>query len=348
MGRQSARLLNNKKDHKDIFFNGNYHTQMWVTDAQANPTLVWEKLPDDKQFFGLILNDTLIGSDYTSGVPRQDIVYIYAEAYDLSNRLTVDWGDGTIEKDVTGNLSHAYPTHDNTEYEVKIYGEIGKFRAWTTSNGSYCSAVVGVTTPLQATMTANANIAYPAFTQMFAYAKSLKSVPSDLLINFKDYNENYIPTNAMFSYSGLEYVPSLLFSGMKILGGGIFSNCTYLQNINGSAFAGADVSSFDSTFKNCTSLVGLSSGLFSTDNKISFAYCFDGCTSLTVVPEDLFENCPNISAVAYCFNNCSSIISEVPRLWEKEWASQNSYYRCYYGCVNASNYDEIPMRWKYV
>lgn len=347
MGKQSARLLYDKKDHKDIFFNGKYHKQMWVTDAQANPTLMWEKLPEDK-YFGLILSDRLIASDYNDYLPSVAYVEFFADAYDLTAQtwLTVDWGDGTVDKNVSGRLWHVYPTSDGTEYEVKIYGEIGNFIAWTTSGGSFCSAIVGVTTPLQATMTANANIAYPTFTQMFAYTKGLKSVPSDLLVEFKNYNENYMPTSAMFSYSGLEYAPSLLFSGMKILGGDIFANCFSLETINGSVFSGANVASFERTFENCTSLVGISDGVFSTNNQISFEKCFNGCTSLAVVPETLFDNCPNIENISYCFNNCSSITSKVPALWEREWEGQSDYIYCYRGCVNASNYDEIPYLWK--
>lgn len=347
MGRQSARLLNNKKDHKDIFFNGNYHTQMWVTDAQANPTLVWEKLPEDN-YFGLILNDTLIVSDFSSNTPEKNVVYIYAEVFDYSEKwLTIDWGDGTIEKEVTGKLKHNYPTSNGTKYEVKIYGEIGEFQAWTLSNNSYCSAVVGITTPIQATMTTNTSLSYPSFTQMFAHCKGLKTLPKDLLINFKDYNgSNYINTNSMFKYSGLETLPIDLFSGMKILGNDIFANCNYLQSINPSIFTGADVYSFEAMFNNCISLNSVPYGLFSSKNNISFRRCFENCTSLVSVPENLFDDCPNILRVDSCFKNCSSITSKVPALWERTFSNADFYSDCYYMCYNASNYSEIPVNWK--
>ena len=46
MGRQSARLYFQGKDHKDIYFNGHYHDQMYLSDGEGNVTLVWEKIKE--------------------------------------------------------------------------------------------------------------------------------------------------------------------------------------------------------------------------------------------------------------------------------------------------------------
>lgn len=46
MGKQSARLYYRKKDHKDIYFQGNYHNAMYVR-KDGDAELVWRKLYDD-------------------------------------------------------------------------------------------------------------------------------------------------------------------------------------------------------------------------------------------------------------------------------------------------------------
>ena len=44
MGKQSARIFFDNQDHKDIVFDGYYHTKMYLTDENGVATLVWEKL----------------------------------------------------------------------------------------------------------------------------------------------------------------------------------------------------------------------------------------------------------------------------------------------------------------
>lgn len=338
MGRQSARLLNNKKDHKDIFFNGNYHKQMWVTDAQANPTLVWEKLRKSDNYFGMIVRDTMVLSDYGIGSFPAGMVLFYA---DSQNLLKVDWGDGTVEE-TRGLLRHTYPTTDGTLYEVKIYGDITEFRTWQ----NYCSAVVEITTPLLRTMYSSYGD-YPRFNQMFAYSKTLTKIPDNFLDNFKDYDGDMpIDTIAMFAYSGLDSLPSGLFGGLKISGGNIFESCKSLTNINPTIFSGTDIYSFKAMFMGCDSLQTITSGLFNTNNNVDFSYCFYECTSLSNIPENLFDNCPNISRIDYCFYNDSNITSNVPSLWNREFEKQAFHAKCYYNCINAENYDDIPWLWK--
>lgn len=44
MGRQSARIFFQGKDHKEIYFNGHYHDKMYLTDSVGHAALVWEKI----------------------------------------------------------------------------------------------------------------------------------------------------------------------------------------------------------------------------------------------------------------------------------------------------------------
>ena len=343
MGRQSARMILGLNDHKDIYFNGYYHNQMWLTDANSNPTLMWEKLAND--YFGLILKDTMIASDYGTGTPEVGTVYLEVASADGSN-LRIDWGDGTVES-LQGRLAkHSYPTSDGTEYDVKIYGPIGYFRPWRFENDNGSSAVAEITTPLMATMTSNEYADYTDISLMFAYCKALKILPDNLFENFTGTREKYIDTNMMFAYSGIEHLPNNLFSDMKIRGAGIFQNCTALKDINPTIFQRAEVETFWGMFSGCTSLVMINSGLFATDNMVEFTRCFENCTSLTVVPDNLFDYCPNIIRVDYCFAGCYSIITEVPRLWEREWYTISYYQDCYLQCYNVANYEEIPIDWR--
>ncbi len=47
MGRQSSRLYFQRKDHKDIYYNGHYHDAMYLSDNEGKVTLVWEKIKDE-------------------------------------------------------------------------------------------------------------------------------------------------------------------------------------------------------------------------------------------------------------------------------------------------------------
>lgn len=343
MGRQSARMILGLKDHKDIYFNGHYHSQMWLTDEKSKPTLMWEKLASE--YFGLILKDTMIASDYGTGTPDGRTIYLTIGSAD-GNNLRIDWGDGTIGTPVGGLAEHTYPTSDGTEYQVKIYGKIGYFQAWHYDDGNYSSAVAGITTPLMATMTSNqyTQTNYTNIAMMFAYCKALKSLPDNLFENIE--GSTYTDTRMLFAYSGLEHLPDNLFSDMNIRGAGVFEGCTELQDINPTIFERAEVESYQNMFRGCTSLVMLSSSLFATDKMVDFTRCFENCTALTAVPDNLFDYCPNIIRVDYCFSGCYSIITEVPRLWEREWYNSDYYEDCYYWCYNAANYEEIPIGWR--
>lgn len=48
MGRQSARIYFQGKDHKEIYFNGHYHDQMYLADSKGKATLVWEKVKTEE------------------------------------------------------------------------------------------------------------------------------------------------------------------------------------------------------------------------------------------------------------------------------------------------------------
>lgn len=77
MGRQSARLIYQGKDHKDIYYNGHYHDAMYWSDNEGNVTLVWEKLKGT-----LVKNISMlsyVNGKYYAVVESAD--YMYQESY---------------------------------------------------------------------------------------------------------------------------------------------------------------------------------------------------------------------------------------------------------------------------
>ncbi len=76
MGKQSARLYFQGKDHKDIYFNGHYHDAVYLTDGEGNATLVWEKIKgilDTKTFFLTYMDGLYIA--IISNVYAKDITF---------------------------------------------------------------------------------------------------------------------------------------------------------------------------------------------------------------------------------------------------------------------------------
>ena len=342
MGRQSARLLNNKKDHKNIFFNGHYHKQMWITDKNANPTLLWEKLVSRK-VFTFTVRDTMTSTAGVTPSPGKILMNIVTP-YNATP-MVIDWGDGTTETTKGSTyFFHEFPTSDNSLYTVNIYYEsLADFAGSIFYSGNYVSAIEEILTPLpvfegkigQTEVTLGA---------MFSSCKSLKKVCSGFFDNYIDYG---ILINAvgMFGNSGIEQIPEEFTRNVKIYMANMFYNCESLTYIDPSAFSNSeiDVRCF-SVFQNCTALKELPAFLFISSNEMNFSNLFRECTNLSFVPTSFFDACPNILSVSYAFYRCTNITSKVPELWERD---NISYYEdCYNACYKAENYAEIPSSWK--
>lgn len=85
--------------------------------------------------------------------------------------------------------------------------------------------------------------------------------------------------------------------------------------------------------------------LFANNSKITtFAYTFTNCNKLVAIPEGLFDNNPEVNNFNATFNNCYNVTSNVPELWVSHPDAQHK--NCYYACVNATNYNDIPDDWK--
>ncbi len=284
MGRQSARLYFQGKDHKDIYFNGHYHDQMYLSDGEGNATLVWEKIKE--------------------GIFKFLIMPIDTFEFEVQGSVHIDWGDGESSDfesmEALRICRHSYTK--SAKFMVQIRGDIQNIRFW--SGYRYSSdALIEILTKLPKTMekiTQLTGLCYgdtrleriPAglfdncpnvesFDSAFMRCKSLKNIPAGLFDNCPNAKNFY---NAFSGCSGLECIPA-----------GLFDNCP-------------NVESFGSTFSGCSGLECIPAGLFKNcPEAVQFQYTFAYCTGLTSIPSDIFADSINASDFGYTFYNCSNL-----------------------------------------
>lgn len=329
MGRQSSRIFFNTKDHKDIYFNGYYHKAMYITDSECNLTLVWEKLPEET--FEFWIQDTMINAYGETSIRFQNgEVELYIRGV-YEESLTIDWGDGTVSRYgfPYHSIRHTYPTSDFTEYLVKVYGKIIRFNATSFDEG----CITQMTTPLPSTITDFS----------FYRAKSLRKICDYFFSALKDTD---IKSGFTFSGTGLKEVPSFIFSGLEDINiGGCFSDCKDLDFVSSSAFFGGSYLNGIGLFSGCENLKLIPSTLFTQgfENAVSFDYCFANASGLTEIPINLFHNCDSAKSFNETFYWCSNVTTAVPELWTIQDAVGDD---CYFNCVRAENYWEIPTTWR--
>lgn len=206
-------------------------------------------------------------------------------------------------------------------------------------------------------------------------------IDKKLLDYYKDRTGNVFNLVSMFSPCyALTEVPDSLFDGIDFsLSNGsvrsMFANCRALGSV-GSIFnnpAFSDVTNAGYVFYNCkllsaipgdlfsqmiglqavgyafafTSLRSIPDDLFSYSGGLySFSHTFWDCKELTSIPESLFDSVVDSEDLNFqsCFSGCSGITGPVPELWNK-FPLCTKGENCFSGCINASNYNDIPIRW---
>lgn len=350
MGKQSARMFFNGKDHKEIYMNRNYHCQMHKGDK-----LLWEKLEEEEpyeplDYFSMRVTDYM--ADYQTGekIPELTPGYVgftISDYYD--NPCIIDWGDGTITQ---GESEHIYPTNNGTEYTVKISGGIYSFAGYKIVNDSQniASCVTEILTPLLRCMSVNkydeSAGEVPILSAMFAWAPLLRKIPQNLFRNMRDF-EN-VSANSFLEYSAISDVPTGLFSGIKNWNlDGFFASCNQIMTVPKNTFANYTDDSYGSPpFLNCN---GLRFVYDSPPKGVAFRNCpnlevvdcefhgltsasglFSGLSKLTHVGKYLFRDCPELTYFAKCFYNCSSLVEIPENLFEGLEAT--SFQECFSGC----------------
>lgn len=358
MGRQSARMYFDKEDHKEVYYNGNYHKAMYLTDFLGNADLIWQKLGEDSEFEMKVVDYM---ADYRNGNKLEAFGDGYV-SFDITgyndSPYTIDWGDGTVEQNT---MSHIYPTSNGTEYVVKIKGKVKTFRAYRSIsnivNASIFSCVVEILTPLLRSMSvteySEEKGQVPNLLSMFSWCYLLKKIPRNLFEKIIDF-EN-INASGMFSYSGLEDIPQLLFVGAKNWQiDSIFSNCNNLVTINPSVFISGKyrTSSNRGIFENCKNLKyvydypeGVTPYFVGTPLEIidcrfvgieSAENAFSGLSTLKQIGKDLFIGSPGITTFERCFYNCS-LLREIPIGLFDGQESATNFEECFMGNTNVKS-----------
>ena len=410
MGRQSSRLWFGS-DHKDIYYNGNYHKAMYLTDSKSKPELVWEKLENLEVVFSLIAKPTY--SNNFLFIPMS-----------TTSKYSVDWGDGTVNIYTENNAAaHEYKNISNSAYTVKIYGDVQNIVHLRSK------AIYEILTPFPTTMSnredfsdffGDSSVEYVCGT-LFENCKSAKNFATC----FNNSKLREIP-DGLFSYCpNAQHFGSCFNSCDKLvkIGKDIFKNCSNALYFS-STFRYAPIreipegifddcvlaTTFESCFYSCgTQESGVPQGLIVPDGLFSHAYSatnfvncfaniifkkgdvveyqtlnrtfqncmsatnfarcfkdstgfeigeqmFDGCTEVIYftetfsgthirsIPSDLFDDSQKVEYFVRTFDGCSGVTGNVPELWTRD--NVLSKTDCFNGCVNATNYDDIPNSWK--
>lgn len=325
MGKQSSRIYFNRKDHKDIFFNGHYHKAMYITDLQGKPTLMWEKLVGDIPTYSFIVQDTTINGE-TLEVVSAGEAYIYV-GKPQNKKFTIDWGDGTKTVSDSSNNAieyiHRYPTSNGTKYKVTLTGDFDRFMG--TAKDTKNSCIVELTDALLPQMAIKSTTWEGLYSTsiMFRYAKTLKKVCGNLFENIKNLGQFSI--DEMFAYSGIIETPYGLFEGMSMSGStGLFKSCHNLITIAAGTFNGAYAGNNTDMFKDCINLKylfdvpiagtvwdyafennkSLEMVMADFEGGSSFKNTFAGCENLMIISENIFEKSPYANNFESCFSGC--------------------------------------------
>lgn len=340
MGRQSARLLNDKKDHKDIFFNGHYHKQMWITDKNANPTLLWEKLAP-KVAFTFTVRDTMVGYFDDDWSPPAGTIRLVIASF--SDYMTIDWGDGTTEKTMGSNnsfygITHTYPTSNGTLYTVNVYGEIESFYPTILMQSSYNSCIEEIITPFPKSL---CKYLYEDISALFMYNKAIKKIPEYLFSECSEFADSF-QVNGAFTQSGLEVAPANLFYGMKKFYTSPFIQADKLISVSPLVFNGVEEYLLDNAFNKCTSLLHAPGEIFSLFNGTSANSTFGECTALLSVSSISNSSLESLQSTFY---NCTKLETAADISISTLKTMNSTFYQCYslkkVGTISCENLEEM-------
>ena len=242
-----------------------------------------------------------------------------------TSNFRVDWGDGTIQYNVT---SHTYAL-DGT-YDVEITGSVDAWNPviYPPSNAAALVAIVdwggrdvfsgfgsledgftGAVFTFLTSLPATGKILVrgaASMVRVFQSCASLAALPAGIFDDCVAVTDFTDACRAM----GLTAIPS-----------GLFDNCVSVTN-------------FTQTFADCTSLAAIPSGLFDNCTLVtSYVGTFTGCSSLTAIPTGLFDNAvpSDLMSFASCFANCTSLAS-VPDDLFKYNVPANTFASVFLGC----------------
>lgn len=371
MGKQSARMIYNAQDHKDIGYNGEFHSQIYVTDNNANPELVWEKYGGEPTLpsFSFKVQDTTINGK-TGEVVSAGHAFIYVEKIE-GKELVIDWGDGlqTVvpSYEFTSNVEyeHAYPTSNGTIYTVTLCGGFGGFMGCCENNGhlrNNYSCIVELLSPIYPQMLRQYDNGIYSAHNMFKYVRTLTKVCSNLLRRLR--NIGTIEFAAMFENTSISDIPVRFFEGIKSgYLGKVFSG-TNIETIQPGTFCGIDAMGNTHPYYGCSKLkyvydapvnIGNMSGAFSFNKVLevfdteihggtNFNCCFQGASNLRIISSRIFTNSPDATNFGSCFEGCTSLVSGVDEYMFDNNVGALNLFRTFYSCSSVTGM--LPALWE--
>lgn len=322
----------------------------------------------------------ITGDEY---IPNNDLI-TYSdnifELYKINNQNTLDFGTGSsIELGETKNVLYIFIKNNKQELEKnsvkKIEGYIvvndveykagTKFIGYTKDNNLFCITTgnselfleqnvgkyIEINLQIEQVKADPDKHYYP-----FDYHNWKKSEVEQIITKYNgdlskttfeffsitnignifDHNQNIKSTPKKFISDSVTSVTDDIDS--------LFEGCKNLTYISPELFLECpNMIDFYSAFLE-TSISDIPQDLFKNCLKAeNFRWCFQDCKNLTSIPQNLFSNCPNVNNFSYCFEGCSGITSAVPELWKTHPNAKGT--GCFKGCINASNYNDIPSSW---
>lgn len=271
-----------------------------------------------------------------------------------NNNFEVNWGDGSPDEQITGELA-SVPTHTYETagiYRIRIRGTCPYFCIYYLQDYGYETQME------QLTKIVNWG-EIEARSYQFSGATNLTgAIPSPQENTFAYFDDN---TAYMFSDTSIDSIPANLFANLPDTVTHFTSTFkgTNITSIPENLFANCtSATSFDSTFKHCDELKSLPSNLFAnctaaTDftetfedsglisipvdlfknnvNATTFESTFQDLYYIETIPETLFDECINATNFRYTFYNDGELKTG-PRLWEKTTPTGIDGTGCYGKC----------------
>ena len=301
MGRQSARLYFQGKDHKDIYFNGHYHDRMYLSDGEGNVTLVWEKIKEPVE-------------PPKEGIFKFLIMPIDTFKFGVQGSMHIDWGDGeSSDFEGVGTIKkcrHSYTK--SAKFMVQIRGDIQNIKFY----GGYDylpDDLIEVLTKLPKTMEKITQIG-----GLFLGNTNLERIPAGLFDNCPNVESFQSTFNGC---SNIKEIPKGLFKNCPeaVQFQHTFSDCIGLTSIPSDIFADSiNMSDFAWAFSNCSNLTYIPSSLFDgRPNVESFERTFSGCRNVVSNVPELWKTHTSTKKYSACFWGCDKAenFKNIPWYW---------------------------------
>lgn len=229
--------------------------------------------------------------------------------FDKAVKVTIDWGDGTIDENVTD----PYPTHTYTDadyYVVSVKGSVPSINSSNVNLTSYnqTDQINEIINWGRTGLTSMSNA--------FRGCDKLERICTDQTEAFANVTTFYY---AFYGCTSMEAVPAGLFDSARIATdfGYVFYNCKLVTRLPEGLFKNcAKLSIMNSAFYS-TSLEEVDEDLFASNAELTDCSAMFATTRLVTVPEKLFYNNPKINTFNALFNNTKTFTTVPAKLFEK-------------------------------